>query len=157
MKCLYTRILLQKFTKIRKKAKKRFDKKTKKNKLHLSNGTETPTGKTNTPQDNKIFYTFIIAKFKKMVSQIEWEIAPSEEIFQEIKVKSCYIWQQYDNTYWYVTEKVEYIDSLKNIGSNAMTIVSMFDTKNQAKLLRILSDEAVKFLFPRMTKWDYFL
>lgn len=92
-----------------------------------------------------------------MVSQIEWEIAPSEEIFQEIKVKSCYIWQQYDNTYWYVTEKVEYIDSLKNIGSNAMTIVSMFDTENQAKLLRILSDEAVKFLFPRMTLWDYFL
>jgi len=51
---------LQKFTKIRKKAKKRFDKKTKKNKLHLSNGTETPTGKTNTPQDTKIFYIFIL-------------------------------------------------------------------------------------------------
>lgn len=91
-----------------------------------------------------------------MVSQTECETAPSEEIFQEIKVKSCYIWQQYDNTYWYVTNKVEYIDSLKNIGSHAMAIVSMFDTKNQAKLLRILSDEAVKFLFPRMTKWDYY-
>lgn len=86
-----------------------------------------------------------------MVSETEWETAPSEEIFQEIKLKSCYIWQIVGKHPSYIKEKVEYIDSLKNIGSNAMMIVSMFDTKNQAKLLRILSDEAVKFLFPRMT------
>jgi len=92
-----------------------------------------------------------------MVSYQEWETPPSEEIFQEIKDKAITIWETYDNTYGYVTEKVEYIQSLKNIWSNAMEIVGMFDIHNQAKLMKILSDGAIKFLFPRMTVWDYSL
>lgn len=90
-----------------------------------------------------------------MISNEEYETPPSEEIFQEIKVKSCYIWQIVWKHQSYITEKVKYIDSLKNIGSNAMTIVALFDSNNQAKLMRILSDEALDFLFPRMTLWDY--
>lgn len=53
--------------------------------------------------------------FTIMVSYQEWETPPSEEIFQEIKDKAITIWETYDNTHGYVTEKVEYIQSLKNI------------------------------------------
>lgn len=68
--------------------------------------------------------------------------APSDEIFNEIKEAAVSIWMTYDNTYGYVDEKVGMIDKIKNVKDNWGTIVGMFDSNNQAKLLRKLSPEA---------------
>lgn len=68
--------------------------------------------------------------------------APSDEIFEEIKAKAIEIWQGYDDTYGYATEKIDYVKSIKNIRDNWGTIVGMFDYNNQMKLLAALSPEA---------------
>lgn len=66
-------------------------------------------------------------------------IAPSQEIFDEVKAKSIEIWKGYDNTYGYVDEKIERINKLDNYGDNCCHIVGMFDPHNQRKLVKNLS------------------
>lgn len=68
--------------------------------------------------------------------------APSDEIFNEIKQAAIEIWQTYDDTYGYATEKLNYVDSITNIKDNWGTLVGMFDHDNQMKLLAKLSPEA---------------
>lgn len=68
--------------------------------------------------------------------------APSDEIFDEIKEKAIEIWQTYDDTYGYATEKIEQVKSITNVKDNWGFIVGMFDSNNQQKLLAKLSPEA---------------
>lgn len=68
--------------------------------------------------------------------------APSDEIFNEIRDKAIEIWQTYDDTYGYATEKISYLNSFGNIRDNWGTIVGMFDSTNQQKLMAKLSPEA---------------
>lgn len=68
--------------------------------------------------------------------------APSDEIFNEIKEKAIEIWKTYDDTFGYASEKIDYVNSIKNVGSNWGTIVGMFDVNNQQKLVVMLSPEA---------------
>ena len=68
--------------------------------------------------------------------------APSDEIFNEIKEKAIEIWQSYDDTYGYATEKITRVNSITNFKDNWGTIVGMFDNPNQQKLVNKLSDEA---------------
>ena len=68
--------------------------------------------------------------------------APSDEIFNEIKGKAIEIWQTYDDTYGYASEKISYVNTIANIKDNWGTIVGMFDCDNQQKLLSKLSPEA---------------
>jgi len=73
--------------------------------------------------------------------------APSEEIFEEMKQIAIEIWQTYDNTHWYVTEKLEIINSLNNVWDNAMVFYRMFDTPNQNKFLNTINNtEVYKYL-----------
>ncbi len=67
-------------------------------------------------------------------------------IFDEMKAVAISVWQTYDNTYGYVTEKLNYINSIRNIQDNAMVFYRMFDYKNQAKMLELLSDEAINYI-----------
>jgi hypothetical protein len=67
---------------------------------------------------------------------------PSDEIFNDIKEKAIDIWETYDDTYGYASEKIDYINRLTNYRSNYGTIVGMFDHKNQLKLLLNVSSEA---------------
>ena len=67
--------------------------------------------------------------------------APSDKIFNDIKKCAIKIWKAYDNTYGYVDEKVNRIKDMKNISDNAWTIVAMFDSFNQVKLLAIVKPE----------------
>jgi hypothetical protein len=68
--------------------------------------------------------------------------APSDEIFNEIKQAAIEIWQTYDDTYGYASEKIDYVNSVGNIKDNWGTLVGMFDSDNQMKLLAKLSPEA---------------
>jgi hypothetical protein len=56
---------------------------------------------------------------------------PNQEIFDEMKSIATDIWNTYDNTYGYVTEKLERINSFGNIQDNAMVFYRMFDIQNQ--------------------------
>lgn len=71
----------------------------------------------------------------------EYYTAPSDKVFKEIKKESIKIWQTYDDTYGYATEKVNRIKDLENIKDNAWYMVAMFDENNQLKLITAVSPE----------------
>ena len=71
---------------------------------------------------------------------------PNISIFDEMKAAATSVWQTYDNTYGYVTEKLDYINSIRNIQDNAMVFYRMFDYQNQAKMIKLLSDEAINYI-----------
>ena len=77
--------------------------------------------------------------------------APTDEIFEEVKAGCIEIWNTYDNSYGYVTEKVSSIEDIANVSDNAMYMVAMFDSSNRFKLLGNLSPEARKFVDERIT------
>lgn len=79
-------------------------------------------------------------------SQKNYYIPVSDNTFAEIKVNAIEIWKEYDDTYGYATEKIQKVNSLGNIGDNALTIIAMFDHFNIIKLLSRLSDRAKKEL-----------
>ncbi len=56
---------------------------------------------------------------------------PSQEIYNEMKSIATQVWLSYDNTYGYVTEKLNYINNIENIEDNAMVFYRMFDNSNQ--------------------------
>lgn len=72
----------------------------------------------------------------------DYYTAPSDEVFNEIKEKAIEIWQTYDDTYGYASEKIGYVNRITNVKDNWGTIVGMFDSTNQQKLLAKLSPEA---------------
>ena len=76
--------------------------------------------------------------------------APTDKQFQEVKDKAIEIWNTYDDTYGYRTEKVNRIKDLKNIKDNVMYMVAMFDTPNQVKLSYKLSGETRKVISDRI-------
>lgn len=71
-----------------------------------------------------------------------YDDAPSDKIFNEIKDAAIEIWKTYDDTYGYASEKIAMVNSIKNFRDNWGTMVGMFDSNNQAKLLAKLSPEA---------------
>jgi len=76
--------------------------------------------------------------------------APSDEIFNEVKLAALKIWFQYDDTYGYASEKTQRIEPMKNIEDNLMYMVAMFDFPNQQKLAQVISPEARKEIRDRM-------
>lgn len=79
----------------------------------------------------------------------DYYTAPSDEVFNEIKEKSIEIWQTYDDTSGYATEKIDRVKSITNLKDNWGAIVGMFDSTNQYKLLDKLSPEARE----KVEKW----
>lgn len=75
---------------------------------------------------------------------------PKDEQFDELKEKAIEIWQTYDNKHGYVDEKVGAIQDIKNVSDNFMYMVAMFDTTNQAKLAKALTDETRKAVANRI-------
>ena len=69
------------------------------------------------------------------MNQKEYYTAPPKEVFDEIKKASMEIWQTYDDSFGYATEKMSRIKDIENVSDNAWYMVAMFDTVNQAKLL----------------------
>lgn len=76
--------------------------------------------------------------------------APPDNQFNELKEKAIEVWQDYDNEYGYVDEKVGRIKDIKNISDNFMYMVAMFDTENQRKLADKLSPETRQAVRERM-------
>ena len=71
---------------------------------------------------------------------------PSQEIYNEIKSIATQIWSSYDDTYGYATEKISYINSIKNIEDNAMVFYRMFDNSNQETFRANASNEVLNYI-----------
>jgi hypothetical protein len=69
-------------------------------------------------------------------------VTASDEAFNELKAEAIKIWNAYDNTYGYVDEKVNYLESFGNVKDNYGTIIGMFDGSNQRKLYEAVGDES---------------
>ena len=75
------------------------------------------------------------------MNQQDYYKAPSQKVFDEIKENAIKIWQTYDDSYGYATEKINQIKDLSNVSDNAWYIVAMFDGENQARLISMVSPE----------------
>lgn len=75
------------------------------------------------------------------MTEKEYYTAPSDGVFNDIKENAIKIWQTYDDTYGYATEKINSIKDIKNVQDNAWYMVAMFDPINQNKLLRLVNHE----------------
>ena len=75
--------------------------------------------------------------------------APTDEQFEEVKAKCIEIWNTYDDTYGYATEKIDRIKNMKNIKDNVMFMIAMFDINNMTKLSILLSSETRKAISDR--------
>jgi len=75
--------------------------------------------------------------------------APTDEQFEEVKAKCIQIWNTYDNTYGYATEKIDRIKNMKNIKDNVMFMIAMFDMNNMTTLSILLSPETRKAISDR--------
>jgi hypothetical protein len=75
---------------------------------------------------------------------------PADELFEEVKKASINVWNDYDDTHGYATEKIKRIKDIGNVGDNFMYMVSMFDMHNQRKLSSYLSEESKKAVKERL-------
>lgn len=66
----------------------------------------------------------------------------SDKLFDELKQASIEVWETYDDTYGYASEKINYVKSLTNVGDNYGTFIGMFDVHNQEKLYHKVGDES---------------
>jgi hypothetical protein len=71
----------------------------------------------------------------------QYYMAPSDDIFNDIKENAIKLWQTYDDTYGYATEKINRIKDIGNIKDNAWYIVAMFDSNNQYILMQMVKTE----------------
>jgi hypothetical protein len=71
---------------------------------------------------------------------------PTEEVFNEMKTIASKIWNTYDNTYGYVNEKLDRINSINNIQDNAMVFYRMFDHQNQNSFRCSASPEVLAYI-----------
>lgn len=77
--------------------------------------------------------------------------APAQEIFDDIKENAIKIWQTYDDTYGYASEKINSIKDIANVKDNWMYIVSMFDYNNREKLLNLVEPETARLIREAMS------
>ena len=83
------------------------------------------------------------------MSQENYYIPPTQEIFDEIKQACISVWSTMDDTYGYATDKTNCIKDLKNVQDNAMYMFAMFDIINQAKVFQQLSFASKEFIYSR--------
>lgn len=72
--------------------------------------------------------------------------APSQEVFDDIKLVATRIWCSYDDTHGYVTGKLDRIKDLPNVKDNWIYMVAMFDPINTSKLLRLVRPETAALI-----------
>jgi hypothetical protein len=76
--------------------------------------------------------------------------APTDEQFNELKEKAIRVWQNYDDTYGYASEKINRIKDITNVRDNFMYVVAMFDIQNQTLLAHALTPETKEAVNLRM-------
>lgn len=75
---------------------------------------------------------------------------PTDEVFEDLKQASIKVWKKYDNTYGYVDEKLDRIETIKNYADNWWTFLGMMDTSNQIRCLSFLEKQATLDFIDKM-------
>lgn len=84
------------------------------------------------------------------MSQELYYIAPSQEVFDDMKAACIAVWQTYDDTYSYATEKINRIKDIENVSDNFMYMMAMFDENNMERALTLVSPETQEEFNKRM-------
>lgn len=84
------------------------------------------------------------------MSQELYYTPPSDEVFGKMKAAAIQIWQGYDDTYGYATDKINAIKDIQNIQDNFMYMFAMFDDENQAKLRGIVDQDVLTAIDERL-------
>lgn len=79
---------------------------------------------------------------------LDYYTPPSQAIFNDVKHACIQIWQSYDDTYGYATEKINQIKDIQNISDNCLFMVNMFDVHNMRKLQKLVTEESKEWLEP---------
>lgn len=73
-----------------------------------------------------------------LISQEQYYVAPSQEIFDSIKRGAISLWKTFDDEFGYATGKVNRIAEIQNVKDNYAYMVAMFDNGNQHRLMEIV-------------------
>ena len=82
-------------------------------------------------------------------------IAPSQKVFEDMRVNAIELWETYDDEFNYATDKINRIKDIENIKDNFMYIFAMFDSANQSKLLLTLDAETKKAIQERLISVNF--
>ncbi len=80
------------------------------------------------------------------MKDFNYNTAPSDEVFEDLKQNAIKIWKTYDDTYGYQSEKIGRIENLANIRDNYWTMIGMFDPINQIKLIGLVKPETAELI-----------
>lgn len=104
-----------------------------------------------TPKDRGVYLTS-----KHLMEWISWFEARSYESLYNtlksldtlwiLKLKAISIWNWYDDTYGYRTEKIEEVNRI-TLDCDAYIIWNMFDIFNQQKLIKHLTDKEIELIW----------
>ena len=84
------------------------------------------------------------------MSQELYYTAPPQACFDDMKKCCIAIWNTYDDTYGYASEKIKAIKDIQNVQDNFMYMAAMFDSNNIEKLRASLSPDALAEFNKRM-------
>lgn len=68
--------------------------------------------------------------------------APSDEVFEDVKNACMSVWDLFDDTYGYATEKKNRIKDMGNIQDNVIHMIAMFDFNNIDRVSSLLTKES---------------
>lgn len=91
-------------------------------------------------------------RYKNKMTQEEYYKAPPDEIFNDIKENAIKVWNMMDNTYGYVTEKIDRIKNIQNVQDNAWYMVAMFDWENKGRLLELVRPDTASMIRDAMSE-----
>lgn len=80
--------------------------------------------------------------------------APPQGMFDEIKREAIKIWQTYDDTHGYASEKINSIQPIANFKDNYMYIVAMFDDTNRTRLLNAVNPHTAHRIIDAMMETE---
>ena len=69
-----------------------------------------------------------------------------QDLFNEMWTLAINIFNQYDDTYWYATQKKDFIKTIENKNRNIFIIYRMLDYENQTILYSSATEELRKLI-----------
>jgi hypothetical protein len=84
------------------------------------------------------------------LTQEQYYTPPSQAVFDDFKQAAIKVWQTMDDSFGYVTGKVNKIKDLTNVQDNYAYMIAMFDIHNQQKVNRYLQLPESKDLLDKL-------
>lgn len=88
---------------------------------------------------------------RNMAKEVLYYTPPLDDAFNDMKKACLSIWDGYDDTYGYASQKKDLINNLYNFYDNFMSMAAMFDSHDIAKLKSKLSPTTLAEFNNRMT------